>query len=99
MAWKLGPGARVEVLLVRRTEPNIWQALGRPGRRLRVGAEVMIGSDTIGARIEIIAAHQNGLRTVRLSDEALIERLGELPLPPYIKGNSGRPQPLPNGVR
>ena len=78
-------GARVEVLLVRRTEPNIWQALGRPGRRLRVGAEVMIGSDALGARVEIIAAHQNGLRTVRLSDEALVERLGELPLPPYIK--------------
>ncbi|CAI8049063.1 S-adenosylmethionine:tRNA ribosyltransferase-isomerase [Geodia barretti] len=78
-------GARVEVLLVRRTEPNVWQALGRPGRRLRVGAEVMVGSDTIGVRIEIIATHQNGLRTVRLSDEALIERFGELPLPPYIK--------------
>ena len=83
-------GARVEVLLVRQQEPNIWQALGRPGRRLRVGAEVVVGTDVEGgesssARIEVIAAHQNGLRTVRLSDDNALEHLGELPLPPYIK--------------
>ena len=88
-------GARVEILLVRRQEPNVWQALGRPGRRLRVGAEVVVGTDSVGGqssdriessvRIEVITAHQNGLRTVRLSDDSALEHLGELPLPPYIK--------------
>ena len=83
-------GARVEILLVRRQEPNVWQALGRPGRRLRVGAEVIVGNDSASGdvaatRIQIVAAHENGLRTVRLSDDSALEHLGELPLPPYIK--------------
>ncbi len=81
-------GARVEILLARRLEPGIWQALGRPGRRLRVGAEVVVGP----ARVEILAAHENGLRTVRLSDEGALERLGELPLPPYIKETPTDPE-------
>lgn len=90
-------GARVEVLLVRRLEAGVWQALGRPGRRLRVGAEVTIGSvhresptDTV--RIEIMDAQENGLRTVRVSDETSLESLGELPLPPYIKKTPDDPE-------
>ncbi|MCY3692874.1 MAG: S-adenosylmethionine:tRNA ribosyltransferase-isomerase, partial [Chloroflexi bacterium] len=84
-------GARVEVLLVRRQEPGIWQALGRPGRRLRAGAEVIIAPHSPdagiqdGVLIEILETHENGLRTVRLSREDELDHLGELPLPPYIK--------------
>lgn len=83
-------GARVEVLLVRRLEPCVWQALGRPGRRLRAGAEVVLdvnpdGPSSNGVKIEILETHENGLRTVRLSNEEDLDKLGELPLPPYIK--------------
>ncbi len=80
-------GARVEVLLVRRQEPGIWQALGRPGRRLRVGTRVTVATrDGSGsAQIEILASLENGLRLVRVSDESALDALGELPLPPYIK--------------
>ncbi len=91
-------GARVEILLVRRLEPGIWQALGRPGRRLRPGAEVIIAphspnSDRSGdVRIEILESHENGLRTVRLSNESALESLGELPLPPYIKEKPEDPE-------
>ena len=95
-------GARVEVLLVRRLEPGIWRALGRPGRRLRVGAEVMLEpssgenfADSVRAdsvRIEILATHENGLRTVRVSDESRLDSLGELPLPPYIKETPDDPE-------
>ena len=90
-------GARVEILLVRRQEPNVWQALGRPGRRLRVGAEVIVGNDSASGdvaatRIQIVAAHENGLRTVRLSDDSALEHLGELPLPPYIKETPRDPE-------
>ena len=83
-------GAPVEVLLVRRLEPDIWQALGRPGRRLRVGTEVTVGASSTdnsadAVSVEILATHENGLRTVRISDESRLDSLGELPLPPYIK--------------
>lgn len=108
-------GARVEVLLVRRLEPGIWQALGRPGRRLRVGAKVVIGppdadtpidadapidADTpidgdapiSSVEVEVLESHENGLRTVRLSDESRMDNLGELPLPPYIKETPDDPE-------
>jgi S-adenosylmethionine:tRNA ribosyltransferase-isomerase len=80
-------GARVEVLLVRRQEPGIWQALGRPGRRLRVGAQVTVEAhDGAGSpQVEILKVLENGLRLVRISHESALEDLGELPLPPYIK--------------
>lgn len=80
-------GARVEVLLVRRQEPGFWQALGRPGRRLRAGSRVTVeahyGSGS--AEVEILATQENGLRLVRVSDDSALDGLGELPLPPYIK--------------
>ena len=80
-------GARVEVLLVRRQEPGIWQALGRPGRRLRAGARVTVEAhDGSGsADVEVLASQEDGLRLVRVSDDSALDGLGELPLPPYIK--------------
>lgn len=87
-------GARVEILLARRLEPGLWQALGRPGRRLRAGAVVVIGDgdapDPVVARV--CAAHENGLRTVRISDETALPGIGELPLPPYIKAAPEDPE-------
>ena len=90
-------GARVEVLLVRRLEPGIWQALGRPGRRLRATAQVVVASSEAGdasnsVTVEILETHENGLRTVHLSEEAGLDNLGELPLPPYIKETPDDPE-------
>ena len=94
-------GAAVEILLVRRLEPGLWQALGRPGRRLRVGATVAIPSNDSDAdaaahrppvSIAIVAAHDNGLRTVRVSDDRALDGIGELPLPPYIKATPADPE-------
>ena len=88
-------GGRVELLLLRQESPGIWQALGRPGRRLRPGVGVLVGSDPsdpagqpdAGGRrleVEVIAANEDGTKTVRLSSEEGLDRLGEVPLPPYI---------------
>ena len=88
-------GARVEILLVRRQSPGVWQALGRPGRRLRVGATVSFGSEGepgATARAEVLETQDNGLRVVRLSDESMLDGLGELPLPPYIKETPSDPE-------
>ena len=90
-------GADVEVLLVRRLEPGVWQALGRPGRRLRTGAQIVVGplhgaDSRDSVLVEILESHGNGLRTVRLSDESRLDQVGELPLPPYIKETPDDPE-------
>ncbi len=104
-------GAAVEILLVRRKEPGIWQALGRPGRRLRVDTQVIVNPAAVNpvvnpaaatggmilvhpdaVHVSIIGAGENGLRVVRISDEAALGEIGELPLPPYIRETPADPE-------
>ena len=80
-------GGAAEILLVRRREPGLWDALVRPGRRLRAGATVTIAPG-FSARLESEPA--GATRLVRLSaddgdTEAAVERHGHVPLPPYIR--------------
>jgi len=78
----------VEVFLTRRIEGDRWEALARPGRKMPVGERVRFGSGELSC--EVLARGELGLRTVRFQshDEntvaAHIERLGHVPLPPYI---------------
>jgi len=78
----------VEVLLTRKIEPEIWEALVRPGRKMTVGERVLFGGGALEG--EILARGELGLRTIRFrshngqSVEENIERLGHVPLPPYI---------------
>jgi len=80
---------RVEVLLTRRVDGDTWEALVRPGRKMHLGERVLFGEGELEA--EIIARGEFGLCTLRFishdqrtMDEHL-ERLGHLPLPPYIE--------------
>ena len=75
-------GSKAEFLLLRRNADGTWQAIARPGRRLRAGVVVNIDG---GFWVEIEASHEDGLKTVRLSTEEGIDRFGHTPLPPYIK--------------
>ncbi|MDP3063994.1 MAG: tRNA preQ1(34) S-adenosylmethionine ribosyltransferase-isomerase QueA [Chloroflexota bacterium] len=78
-------GGRVELLLLKRLSPRLWEALGRPGRRLRPSAQVGIESPDgppITARVE--EAREDGVRVVRLSTEEGLERAGQVAVPPYI---------------
>ena len=81
-------GARVEVLLLRRIPghgPGVWEALVRPGQKLKPGRIVQV-ADALS--IEILETVGRGARLVRLSgpmpDDEAIERWGRVPLPPYI---------------
>jgi S-adenosylmethionine:tRNA ribosyltransferase-isomerase len=80
---------KVEVLLTRQMEPNTWQALVRPGRKMQTGERVWFGAGELEA--EVIARGAFGLRTLRFAsrDECEvaqhIDRLGHIPLPPYIE--------------
>jgi S-adenosylmethionine:tRNA ribosyltransferase-isomerase len=82
-------GGAAEVLLLARRGPEEWEALVRPGRRLRRGDAVSVG-DELTLQIASGPLGRDGRRRVRLEapgigvDEA-IARLGRLPLPPYIR--------------
>jgi S-adenosylmethionine:tRNA ribosyltransferase-isomerase len=79
---------KVEVFLARRIGPDVWEALVRPGRKMKTGEHVVFGEGELEA--EIIARGEFGLRTVRFTSRdpagvsGQIERLGHVPLPPYI---------------
>ena len=74
-------GGHVEILLLRRREYGVWEALGKPGRRLRRGVVIELKS---GARAEVIGEGYRGARTIRVDDESGLKQAGEVPLPPYI---------------
>ena len=79
----------VEVFLSRQIATDVWEALVRPGRKLPTGERVVFGEGELEA--EIISRGEVGLRTVRLvsrdgkTPAQHIERLGHVPLPPYIE--------------
>lgn len=87
---KAGSGGRVEILLLRRTDNNVWEALAKPARRLQLGAEVQINGGEILA--EVIGTGDDGIRVVRFSDESLLLASGEVPLPPYIHTPLANPE-------
>jgi S-adenosylmethionine:tRNA ribosyltransferase-isomerase len=80
-------GGRVQIFLVSRREPLVWEALVRPGRTLLPGARVEFARGKLTA--EVIEWRENGRRVVRfeaLGDfDEIIDRIGRTPLPPYIK--------------
>jgi S-adenosylmethionine:tRNA ribosyltransferase-isomerase len=79
----------VEVLLTRQVEPDTWEALVRPGRKLPVGERIRFGEGVLEA--EILTRGELGLRTLRFESHTsesvgdLLDRLGHIPLPPYIE--------------
>lgn len=86
LGHKTDTGVPVEVLLLRRKGIDEWETLVRPGRRLRAGAEVLFGEGLLRGVIgETTSA---GGRVVKFAYdgvfEELLDRLGEMPLPPYI---------------
>src|SRR6202790_684956 len=78
--------SEIEVLLTRQVAPEEWEALVRPGRKMRVGERVEFGDGELSA--EVISRSEYGLRRIRLTAagdvQQTIERLGHIPLPPYI---------------
>jgi len=85
---KEGTGAAIELLLLRPHADGLWEVLVRPGKRLRTGHVISFGDGTLRATVQ--EGGDEGTRIVAFSDlgealEAQFERLGEMPLPPYIR--------------
>lgn len=83
---KEGTGAKVEVLLLRRRQGDVWETLVHPGKKMRTGAKVSFGGGLL--RAEVLDVVQEGNRLIRFSYEGIFEeildQLGQMPLPPYI---------------
>ena len=76
----------VEILLLKQVENDIWEAIVRPGKKLKTGVKVQFGDGLLVA--EIIEVLPNGNRKVHLIYEGIfnevIDKVGLMPLPPYI---------------
>lgn len=88
---------QIEALLVRPLDDHTWEALVRPGRKVRTGERLVFEAADAAGRVqrkvrleaEVIGRGQFGLRTLRFSDAASLsknlETIGHVPLPPYIR--------------
>ena len=80
-------GGAVEVLLLRDLGDKQWECLCKPGRKMQVGNEVVFGNGELTATVT--AVQDDGNRIVRFHYDGIflevLERLGKMPLPPYIK--------------
>lgn len=79
-------GARVEVLLLKRREADVWETLVRPGKKCRPGTVLSFGDGLLMARV--LETVEEGNRLIQFMYqgiwEEVLDRLGEMPLPPYI---------------
>ncbi|MNZ49038.1 S-adenosylmethionine:tRNA ribosyltransferase-isomerase [compost metagenome] len=89
---KSDTGAKIELLLLKQLDGDRWDALGKPAKRLKAGTELSFGDDGSGnplLRAVIEEEGEMGGRTIRFEYTGifheLLDRLGEMPLPPYIK--------------
>ncbi|EAD5765043.1 tRNA preQ1(34) S-adenosylmethionine ribosyltransferase-isomerase QueA [Listeria innocua] len=80
-------GAHIEVLLLKQKEDNAWETLVKPAKRIRKGATITFGDGSLKATC--LEELEHGGRILEFSYEGIfyevLEQLGEMPLPPYIK--------------
>lgn len=83
---KVGTEAKIEVLLLKRREERLWEALVKPGKKARPGAKISFGDGLLTG--EVTEVVEDGNRIIRFDYEGifeeLLDRLGQMPLPPYI---------------
>ena len=79
-------GAAIEVLLLKRKTANVWEAIVRPGKKLRPGREVVFGDGLLKGMITDVLEEGNRLIEFEYEGifEEILDKLGEMPLPPYI---------------
>jgi S-adenosylmethionine:tRNA ribosyltransferase-isomerase len=81
-------GGKTEVLLLEREREGVWRALVRPGKRCRKGIEIVFGEGALSAEVQSPLGKGRALLRFSVSSGSIwesIERLGSVPLPPYIK--------------
>jgi S-adenosylmethionine:tRNA ribosyltransferase-isomerase len=93
---KVGGGGEIELLLLRQVKDGKWEALARPARRLKPGVLLTFGGGLLEA--EVIGKGERGAVFLSMHPEdpaqveSVLESLGEVPLPPYIREELGDPE-------
>lgn len=86
MGTKTATGAAIEVLLLKRHEGDVWETLVKPGKKAREGAVIRFGDGLLTGKV--IGVVDEGNRLIQFQYDGIFEevldRLGEMPLPPYI---------------
>lgn len=93
---KKSTGAQVEVLLVEETDDNCWLALVKPGKRFSLGSEIYFGDGLLKATV-VDKDEATGGRYLQFSWQGdsfwhLLEKVGEIPFPPYVTESEANPQ-------
>ena len=87
-------GGAIELVLLRDLGDNLWECLSRPGRKTKPGQHILFGNGELEAIVEETAP--GGNRIVRFLYEGIflevLERLGRMPLPPYIRAELENPE-------
>lgn len=83
---KVGTNAKIEILLLKRKENDIWETLVKPGKKAKPGTKISFGEGLlIGEVLDVV---DEGNRLIQFSYEGIFEeildQLGQMPLPPYI---------------
>ena len=81
-----GTGAKVELLLLKRKENDVWETLVKPGKKAKPGTKIVFGNGLLTA--EVLEVVEEGNRHVKFTYdgifEEILDQLGQMPLPPYI---------------
>ena len=83
---KVGTDAKIEILLLKRKENNVWETLVKPGKKAKIGTKISFGEGLlIGEVIDVV---EEGNRLIQFTYdgifEEILDQLGQMPLPPYI---------------
>ena len=83
---KEGTEAKIEILLLKRKENDIWETLVKPGKKCKIGTKIVFGEGILTG--EVVDIVEEGNRLIQFQYEGIFEeildRLGQMPLPPYI---------------
>ena len=89
---KVDTEGKLEILLLRRLSPNVWETLVSPGKRVKIGSRLELtdysaddAEQDYRVLAEVVGLGDNGIRVISFSNETLLYRLGRVPLPPYIR--------------
>lgn len=83
---KIGTDARIEILLLKRKENDVWETLVKPGKKAKTGTKISFGNGILVG--EVVDVVEEGNRLVKFTYqgifEEILDQLGQMPLPPYI---------------
>ena len=89
------------MLLPEAPDGDVWECLVKPGKKARPGTRLAFGDGLLHAQVEDVV--EDGNRLIRFFYdgiwEEVLDRLGEMPLPPYITHKPAGQKPLPDGIR